>query len=68
MRYPDVERVAWAHEALKVLPEAEAAKVRERSGKDSRDLPKYGLMETENDSDRDPGALRRGDPPAGPTH
>lgn len=50
MRYPDVEKAAWAAEGMKVLPESEAAKVRERSGKDSRDLPKYGLVEAENDA------------------
>ncbi|MGI9539009.1 MAG: dimethylarginine dimethylaminohydrolase family protein [Miltoncostaeaceae bacterium] len=49
MRYPDVERAAWAAEALRVHPEDEAARARERSGMHSRDLPKYGLVETEND-------------------
>lgn len=50
MRYPDVERAAWAAEGLKVLPEAEAAKVRERSGQDSRDLDKFALVEAENEA------------------
>jgi N-dimethylarginine dimethylaminohydrolase len=48
MRYPDVGRAAWVTEALEVLPPAEAAKLRERSGLDSRDLPKYEAMEAEN--------------------
>lgn len=49
MRYPDVERARWAAEGMKVLPEQEAVKVRERSGRDSRDLDKYELVEREND-------------------
>ncbi len=50
MRYPDMDRVAWAAEGLRVLPESEAAKFRERSGKDSRDMAKYELVEAENDA------------------
>lgn len=50
MRYPDVERAEWAAEGMKVLPESEAAKVRARSGKHSRDLDKYELVEAENDA------------------
>ncbi len=49
MRYPDVERATWAAEGMKVLPESEAAKVRERSGRDSRDLDKHNLVEQENE-------------------
>ncbi len=49
MRYPDVERARWAAEGMKVLPEAEADKVRQRSGRDSRDLGKYARVEAEND-------------------
>lgn len=50
MVYPDVDRVAWAAEALKVLPAGEAEKIRQRSGMDARDLPKYALVEQENDA------------------
>lgn len=50
MRYPDVEKAAWAAEGLKVLPESEAAKARERSGKHSRDMDKHRLVEAENDA------------------
>lgn len=49
MRYPDVERARWAAEGMKVLPDAEAEKVRQRSGRDSRDLDKYALVERENE-------------------
>ena len=50
MRYPDVDRAPWAAEGLKVLPESEADKVRARSGRDSRDLDKYRLVEDECDA------------------
>lgn len=49
MRYPEVDRVSYADEALKILPEHEAATLRKRSGQHSRDLPKYERMEAEND-------------------
>lgn len=48
MLYPDVERAAWFAEWLKVLPEVEAKRAWELSGKHNRDLPKYELMEAEN--------------------
>lgn len=48
MRYPDVGRAAWMAKALEVLPESEASKARERSGKHSKhDLDKYARMEAE---------------------
>lgn len=50
MRCPDVERAGWVAEAVKVLPEAEAAEMRERSGRHSCDLPKYQLVEAENNA------------------
>ncbi len=46
--YPDLKVAEWVREALKVLPETEARKVRERSGKDSIEIGKFDQMEKEN--------------------
>ena len=46
--YPDFEVAKWALEALKVVPEAEAKKGLERSGKDSISIGKFDEMEKEN--------------------
>ena len=46
--YPDVAKAVWIQEALKILPEDEAQKGLERSGKNSREIGKYAKMEVEN--------------------
>ena len=46
--YPDLEVARWAQEAIKILPETEARKMWERSGKDSISIGKFDLMEKEN--------------------
>ena len=46
--YPDLEVAKWAQEAIKVLPEKEAKKMRDRSGKDSISIGKFDQMEKEN--------------------
>jgi len=46
--YPDLKVAAWAEEAIKILPETEAKKGRERSGKDSIEIGKFDKMEKEN--------------------
>ncbi len=46
--YPDLDAVPWLQEAIKVLPESEAAKLRARSGQDTISLGKYDVMEKEN--------------------
>lgn len=46
--YPDLDAVPWLQEAIKVLPESEAAKLRARSGQDTISLGKYDAMEQEN--------------------
>ena len=46
--YPDLTVAKWAEEVAKILPEDEAIKAFERSGKDSISLGKYDLMEKEN--------------------
>jgi len=47
--YADLKVAKWAQEAIKILPESEAQKVRERSGKDSIEIGKFAVMEKEND-------------------
>ncbi len=47
--YPHVEAAKWLQEALKVLPEDEAQKVRDRSGKDYITIGKFDAMEKENE-------------------
>ncbi|MEI7989406.1 MAG: hypothetical protein WCI88_10215, partial [Chloroflexota bacterium] len=46
--YPDIEVATWVKEALKIVPEAEAKKLKERSGKTSVEIGKYADMEKEN--------------------
>ena len=46
--YPDLSVARWLADSLKVLPESEAQKVRERSGKDAVQIGKYDIMEEEN--------------------
>jgi N-dimethylarginine dimethylaminohydrolase len=46
--YPDIKEAPWLEEALKVLPDEEAQKFRERSGKTSSDFSKFAEMEKEN--------------------
>lgn len=46
--YPDLDFVPWLQEAMKVLPESEAAKLEARSGMDTIELGKYDAMEKEN--------------------
>lgn len=46
--YPDLEVAKWAQEAIKILPETEAKKMREVSGKDSITIGKFDQMEKEN--------------------
>ncbi|MEV0946817.1 hypothetical protein [Rhodococcus sp. NPDC049939] len=50
MLYPDMDQARWAAEGVRVLPEAEAEKMWERSGRLSTDLPKTRLVEAENDA------------------
>lgn len=46
--YPELALATWAEEALKTLPESEAAKARASAGKDSIVTGKYDEMEKEN--------------------
>ncbi len=46
--YPEIEGSAWATEAMKILPESEQKKIKERSGKSSIEIGKYDAMEKEN--------------------
>ena len=48
MIYPDMRVATWIQEALKILPESEAKKGMERSGKDSIEIGKFAAMEKEN--------------------
>jgi N-dimethylarginine dimethylaminohydrolase len=48
MIYPDLKVADWAQEALKVLPKSEQEKFIERSGKTSKEIGKYDVMEKEN--------------------
>jgi N-dimethylarginine dimethylaminohydrolase len=48
--YPDLAVAKWAEEAARILPEEEAAKVRQLSGKDSISIGKYAEMERENEA------------------
>jgi len=47
--YADLKVAKWVEQAIKVLPESEAEKVRERSGKDSITIGKFAAMEKENE-------------------
>ena len=48
MIYPDLKVADWVQEALKVLPESERKKLVERSGKSTKEIGKYDIMEKEN--------------------
>lgn len=48
MIYPDMRVAKWVQEALKILPETEAKKGMQRSGKDSITIGKFDAMEKEN--------------------
>jgi N-dimethylarginine dimethylaminohydrolase len=48
MIYPDMRVAKWIQEALKILPETEAKKGMQRSGKDSIEIGKFDAMEKEN--------------------
>jgi N-dimethylarginine dimethylaminohydrolase len=48
--YPDLEVASWVVQALRVVPETEARKARERSGKDSISIGVYDAMERENEA------------------
>jgi len=45
---PDISVAKWAQEAMKILPEEEAVKLQQMSGKDSISTGKYAQMEEEN--------------------
>jgi N-dimethylarginine dimethylaminohydrolase len=46
--YPDLQVALWVQEALKIVPETEARKAWDRSGKDSIEIGKFDEMEKEN--------------------
>ncbi len=47
--YPDLAVASWAREAMKVVPEAEAARAMAFSGKDSIEVGVFDAMERENE-------------------